>query len=157
MEVFHLVYVFVDFFGRVKDKAGDVERILKEKDRHGIVLNIVFLSFNLWFCLFIMKHPSFDTHPKDRSHIRSVQENNVADNDQYLRQLLICCNSQYFSFFFPLSNGLYEKLCNAHNRSRFACCMNDFTNILDFILFHLITLIYITRLKQFFELMQTYS
>ncbi|XP_046416203.1 WD repeat-containing protein 7 isoform X9 [Neodiprion pinetum] len=24
-----------DFFGRVKDKAGDVERILKEKDRHG--------------------------------------------------------------------------------------------------------------------------
>ncbi|KAL2731518.1 WD repeat-containing protein 7 isoform X1 [Vespula maculifrons] len=80
-----------DFFGRVKDKAGDVERILKEKDRHGIVLNIVFLSFNLWFCLFIMKHPSFDTHPKDRSHLRSVQENNVADNDQYLRQLLICC------------------------------------------------------------------
>lgn len=28
----------VDFFGRVKDKAGDVERILKEKDRHGIVI-----------------------------------------------------------------------------------------------------------------------
>lgn len=28
---------FVDFFGRVKDKAGDVERILKEKDRHGTV------------------------------------------------------------------------------------------------------------------------
>ncbi|XP_066603876.1 WD repeat-containing protein 7 isoform X2 [Prorops nasuta] len=26
-----------DFFGRVKDKAGDVERILKEKDRHGIL------------------------------------------------------------------------------------------------------------------------
>ncbi|XP_044011443.1 WD repeat-containing protein 7 isoform X4 [Aphidius gifuensis] len=26
-----------DFFGRVKDKAGDVERILKEKDRHGII------------------------------------------------------------------------------------------------------------------------
>ncbi|XP_016841800.1 WD repeat-containing protein 7 isoform X9 [Nasonia vitripennis] len=24
-----------DFFGRVKDKAGDMERILKEKDRHG--------------------------------------------------------------------------------------------------------------------------
>ncbi|XP_063230769.1 WD repeat-containing protein 7 isoform X3 [Bacillus rossius redtenbacheri] len=26
-----------DFFGRVKDKAGDMERILKEKDRHGIL------------------------------------------------------------------------------------------------------------------------
>ncbi|XP_034938859.1 WD repeat-containing protein 7 isoform X3 [Chelonus insularis] len=26
-----------DFFGRVKDKAGDVERMLKEKDRHGIL------------------------------------------------------------------------------------------------------------------------
>jgi len=24
-----------DFFGRVKDKAGDLERTLKEKDRHG--------------------------------------------------------------------------------------------------------------------------
>ncbi|XP_071441616.1 WD repeat-containing protein 7 isoform X4 [Hetaerina americana] len=26
-----------DFFGRVKDKAGDMERILKEKDRHGLL------------------------------------------------------------------------------------------------------------------------
>ncbi|XP_044582126.1 WD repeat-containing protein 7 isoform X3 [Cotesia glomerata] len=26
-----------DFFGRVKDKAGDVEKLLKEKDRHGIL------------------------------------------------------------------------------------------------------------------------
>ncbi|XP_052757151.1 WD repeat-containing protein 7 isoform X2 [Galleria mellonella] len=26
-----------DFFGRVKDKAGDMERILKEKDKHGIL------------------------------------------------------------------------------------------------------------------------
>ncbi|GFG30733.1 hypothetical protein Cfor_11981 [Coptotermes formosanus] len=26
-----------DFFGRVKDKAGDLERTLKEKDRHGIL------------------------------------------------------------------------------------------------------------------------
>lgn len=24
-----------DFFGKVKDKAGDMERILKDKDRHG--------------------------------------------------------------------------------------------------------------------------
>lgn len=98
MEAFHLVYVFVDFFGRVKDKAGDVERILKEKDRHGIVLNIVFCLSTLYFCLFIMKHPYFDTHPNDRSHIGSVQENNVVDNNQYLGQLLIRCNSQYFPF-----------------------------------------------------------
>ncbi|RZF46081.1 hypothetical protein LSTR_LSTR004794 [Laodelphax striatellus] len=26
-----------DFFGKVKDKAGDMERILKEKDKHGII------------------------------------------------------------------------------------------------------------------------
>ncbi|KAJ8707045.1 hypothetical protein PYW08_011179 [Mythimna loreyi] len=26
-----------DFFGRVKDKAGDMERLLKEKDKHGIL------------------------------------------------------------------------------------------------------------------------
>ncbi|XP_014203336.1 WD repeat-containing protein 7 isoform X3 [Copidosoma floridanum] len=26
-----------DFFGRVKDKASDMERVLKEKDRHGII------------------------------------------------------------------------------------------------------------------------
>lgn len=25
----------VDFIGKVKNKAGDVEKILKEKDRHG--------------------------------------------------------------------------------------------------------------------------
>ncbi|KAJ9576412.1 hypothetical protein L9F63_006724, partial [Diploptera punctata] len=29
-----------DFFGRVKDKAGDLERTLKEKDRHGIVVRV---------------------------------------------------------------------------------------------------------------------
>lgn len=33
-----LCITILDFFGRVKDKAGDVERILKEKDRHGIDL-----------------------------------------------------------------------------------------------------------------------
>lgn len=38
------MYPFVDFFGRVKDKAGDVERILKEKDRHGTVLCYCYLS-----------------------------------------------------------------------------------------------------------------
>jgi hypothetical protein len=27
----------LEFFGRVKDKAGDMERILKEKDKHGNV------------------------------------------------------------------------------------------------------------------------
>lgn len=26
---------WLEFFGRVKDKAGDMERILKEKDKHG--------------------------------------------------------------------------------------------------------------------------
>lgn len=26
-----------DFFGKVKDKADSVERILKEKDKHGIL------------------------------------------------------------------------------------------------------------------------
>ncbi|GLH07771.1 uncharacterized protein GBIM_13199 [Gryllus bimaculatus] len=31
------IEALIDFFGRVKDKAGDVERILKEKDRHGIL------------------------------------------------------------------------------------------------------------------------
>lgn len=25
-----------DFFGRVKNKAGDMEKILKEKDKHGL-------------------------------------------------------------------------------------------------------------------------
>ncbi|XP_059484205.1 WD repeat-containing protein 7 isoform X1 [Neocloeon triangulifer] len=30
----------VDFFGRVKDKAGDMERILKEKDKHGILAKV---------------------------------------------------------------------------------------------------------------------
>ncbi|XP_075211701.1 WD repeat-containing protein Rbcn-3B isoform X3 [Lycorma delicatula] len=30
----------VDFFGRVKDKAGDVERILKEKDKHGVIAKL---------------------------------------------------------------------------------------------------------------------
>ncbi|XP_044738320.1 WD repeat-containing protein 7 isoform X3 [Chrysoperla carnea] len=29
-----------DFFGKVKDKAGDMERILKEKDRHGILAKL---------------------------------------------------------------------------------------------------------------------
>jgi hypothetical protein len=25
----------LDFFGKVKDRAGDMERILKDKDKHG--------------------------------------------------------------------------------------------------------------------------
>lgn len=37
------MYPFIDFFGRVKDKAGDVERILKEKDRHGIMFDYCYL------------------------------------------------------------------------------------------------------------------
>lgn len=28
-----------DFFGRVKNKAGDMEKILKEKDKHGLLIN----------------------------------------------------------------------------------------------------------------------
>lgn len=46
---FVLMLQWTDFFGRVKDKAGDVERILKEKDKHGnsykvmIALNHVFM------------------------------------------------------------------------------------------------------------------
>lgn len=34
-----------DFFGRVKNKAGDMEKILKEKDKHGLFLiNFVAIS-----------------------------------------------------------------------------------------------------------------
>jgi WD repeat-containing protein 7 len=36
----------VDFFGRVKDKAGDMERILKEKDKHGNIFQILFMKFD---------------------------------------------------------------------------------------------------------------
>jgi len=39
---------FIDFFGRVKDKAGDVERILKEKDRHGTVFYYCYLFCNIF-------------------------------------------------------------------------------------------------------------
>lgn len=42
------MYPFIDFFGRVKDKAGDVERILKEKDRHGTVF-ISAICFTILF------------------------------------------------------------------------------------------------------------
>lgn len=28
---------FVEFFGKVKNKAGDMEKILKEKDKHGLI------------------------------------------------------------------------------------------------------------------------
>lgn len=31
----HVCMRCTEFFGRVKDKAGDMERILKEKDKHG--------------------------------------------------------------------------------------------------------------------------
>lgn len=31
--------LWIDFFGKVKDKAGDMERILKEKDKHGKTYN----------------------------------------------------------------------------------------------------------------------
>lgn len=31
--------LWIDFFGKVKDKAGDMERILKEKDKHGKAYN----------------------------------------------------------------------------------------------------------------------
>lgn len=41
---------FIDFFGRVKDKAGDVERILKEKDRHGIVFYYCYCFAILFTC-----------------------------------------------------------------------------------------------------------
>ncbi|CAH2084190.1 unnamed protein product [Euphydryas editha] len=34
---FHAFKKRIDFFGRVKDKAGDMERLLKEKDKHGIL------------------------------------------------------------------------------------------------------------------------
>lgn len=42
---------FVDFFGRVKDKAGDVERILKEKDRHGTVFYYRYLFCKSSLCV----------------------------------------------------------------------------------------------------------
>lgn len=29
--------IWKDFFGRVKNKAGDMEKILKEKDKHGLL------------------------------------------------------------------------------------------------------------------------
>lgn len=29
-------HMATDFFGRVKNKAGDMEKILKEKDKHGL-------------------------------------------------------------------------------------------------------------------------
>jgi WD repeat-containing protein 7 len=38
----------VDFFGRVKDKAGDMERILKEKDKHG---NTLLYQWNYHFLI----------------------------------------------------------------------------------------------------------
>ena len=30
-----LPILFKDFLGKVKDKAGDMERLLKDKDKHG--------------------------------------------------------------------------------------------------------------------------
>lgn len=51
-----------DFFGRVKNKAGDMEKILKEKDKHGLFLSIflkfliktgTFRSTNLPFSFFV--------------------------------------------------------------------------------------------------------
>lgn len=35
-----------DFLGKVKNKAGDVEKILKEKDKHGNERTKNFFSFN---------------------------------------------------------------------------------------------------------------
>lgn len=34
-----VMLLWIDFFGKVKDKAGDMERILKEKDKHGKTYN----------------------------------------------------------------------------------------------------------------------
>lgn len=50
------MYPFVDFFGRVKDKAGDVERILKEKDRHGIVFFYCYLFLAVLFTHVFRSH-----------------------------------------------------------------------------------------------------
>ncbi|XP_008202194.1 WD repeat-containing protein 7 isoform X5 [Nasonia vitripennis] len=47
-----------DFFGRVKDKAGDMERILKEKDRHGIIAK--------------MKEGAENVHTKIQAKVESV-------------------------------------------------------------------------------------
>ncbi|XP_063977797.1 WD repeat-containing protein 7 isoform X2 [Diachasmimorpha longicaudata] len=47
-----------DFFGRVKDKAGDMERILKEKDRHGILAK--------------MKEGAENVHTKLQAKVESV-------------------------------------------------------------------------------------
>lgn len=44
---------FTDFFGRVKDKAGDVERILKEKDRHGIVYSVTIVVTLFFYYIFL--------------------------------------------------------------------------------------------------------
>jgi len=40
-----------DFFGRVKDKAGDLERTLKEKDRHGTKLALFTLLICFYPCI----------------------------------------------------------------------------------------------------------
>lgn len=35
----------VDFFGKVKDRAGDMEKILKDKDKHGMLGNLFLFFF----------------------------------------------------------------------------------------------------------------
>lgn len=45
---------WIDFFGRVKDKAGDMERILKEKDKHGNTLTFILLN-----CLCVSVHCNY--------------------------------------------------------------------------------------------------
>ncbi|XP_076178195.1 WD repeat-containing protein Rbcn-3B isoform X2 [Ptiloglossa arizonensis] len=50
--------IISDFFGRVKDKAGDVERILKDKDRHGILAK--------------MKEGAENVHTKIQAKVESV-------------------------------------------------------------------------------------
>lgn len=43
--------LWIDFFGKVKDKAGDMERILKEKDKHGKTYNKC-AKFHLYYLVF---------------------------------------------------------------------------------------------------------
>lgn len=46
MIILHAYLNWIDFFGRVKDKAGDMERILKEKDKHGLyIVQLIILSY----------------------------------------------------------------------------------------------------------------
>lgn len=46
-----VMLLWIDFFGKVKDKAGDMERILKEKDKHGKTY-IKCATFPLYYLVF---------------------------------------------------------------------------------------------------------